>query len=260
MSNANGPNDSTARDDNTPDRVSDGRPDPPGSLGRPQLSAVPLFPLPGVVLFPRAILPLHIFEERYKRMTADALDGDPALSQPRQIAMALLKPGWEKCYYSRATIEPVVCVGTILSHERLPDGRYNFLLQGHTRARVIREYREGVYTDRPYRVAELEPLPVSHVLEIDFSAERDRLGQVFADTPLAGTSLGRQMRQLLAGPLPTCDLADLIAFNVFDDVGLKQSLLAEPDTRRRVQKTVSALERLLPILQPGIGGNRLSFN
>src|SRR3954464_4040637 len=87
-------------------------------------AAVPLFPLPNVVLFPRAILPLHIFEERYKLMTADALAGD------RQIAMALLQSGWEKNYYGRPAIEPIVCVGTILNHERLADGKYNFLLQG----------------------------------------------------------------------------------------------------------------------------------
>src|SRR5256714_7050907 len=94
------------------------------------LSAVPLFPLPNVVLFPRAILPLHIFEERYKAMTADVLRGD------RLIAIALLHPGWEKDYYSAPKVDPVVCVGEILSHERLPDGKYNFLLQGQTRARI----------------------------------------------------------------------------------------------------------------------------
>src|SRR5580765_8502459 len=93
------------------------------------LSHVPLFPLPNVVLFPRAVLPLHVFEERYKAMTAQALSGD------RRIAMALLKPGWEKSYYSRPAIEPVVCVGTILTHEKLPDGKYNFFLQGTARAR-----------------------------------------------------------------------------------------------------------------------------
>src|SRR3954451_18070555 len=97
------------------------------------LGAVPLFALPNVVLFPRAVLPLHIFEERYKAMTADALAGR------RLVAMALLKSGWGKDYYHRPEIEPVVCVGIILSHERLPDGKYNFLLQGHTRARVARE-------------------------------------------------------------------------------------------------------------------------
>src|SRR3982751_6181741 len=85
---------------------------------------VPLFPLPNVVLFPRVVLPLHIFEERYKRMTAEVLRGD------KRIAMALRRPGWEKDYYGQPAIEPVVCVGQILSHERLEDGRYNFLLQG----------------------------------------------------------------------------------------------------------------------------------
>src|SRR3954452_13651708 len=87
----------------------------------PQLSAVPLFPLPNVVLFPRAVLPLHVFEERYKAMTADALAGR------RKVAMALLRPGWEKNYYGRPEIDPIVCVGDTLSHERLPDGKYNFL-------------------------------------------------------------------------------------------------------------------------------------
>src|SRR5438874_1368219 len=95
--------------------------------------SVPLFPLPNVVLFPRAVLPLHIFEERYKAMTADVLRGR------KRIAMALLQAGWEKSYYGAPAIEPVVCVGTILSHERLADGTYNFLLQGETRAQITRE-------------------------------------------------------------------------------------------------------------------------
>src|SRR4051794_8696910 len=109
-------------------------PHEPGRGSAPALSStIPLFPLPNVVLFPRAVLPLHIFEERYKLMTADAIAGR------RQIAMALLRQGWEKSYYGRAEVEPVVCVGTILSHEKLPDGKYNFLLQGHARARVVKE-------------------------------------------------------------------------------------------------------------------------
>src|SRR4051812_8316593 len=97
------------------------------------LSAVALFPLPNVVLFPRAVLPLHVFEERYKAMVSDVLNGD------QQIAMALLLPGWEKDYHARPAIDPTVCVGTIISHEKLPDGKYNLFLEGHTRARVMRE-------------------------------------------------------------------------------------------------------------------------
>src|SRR5947199_2955847 len=136
------------------------------------LSAVPLFPLPNVVLFPRAVLPLHIFEERYKQMTHDALRGK------RQIAMALLRPGWEKNYYGAPAVEPVVCVGTILSHERLPDGKYNFLLQGTHRARVVSELPRD--DDRLYRVAEVEVLDELPVMEIDLSNERGRLTNMFS--------------------------------------------------------------------------------
>ena len=201
------------------------------------LSSVPLFPLPNVVLFPRAVLPLHIFEERYKEMTADALAGN------RQVAMALLKPGWEKDYYHRPGIEPVVCVGTILSFEKLADGKYNFLLQGHSRARVVRE-RGG----RSYRVAELEPIRQTNDLDVDLEAERERLSRVFRSA-LGGTPLGRQFRQLLAGPVRTADVADLLAFNYLDDVALKQSLLEEPDARSRVRRIVEAVEAGQPSLQ-----------
>src|SRR3954447_1394833 len=153
--------------------MSDAKDDHPAKGQGSILPAVPLFPLPNVVLFPRAVLPLHIFEERYKTMTADALAGD------RQIAMALLKPGWEKDYYSRPVIEPVVCVGTIVSHERLPDGKYNFLLQGHSRAIIERETPADPET--PYRSADLRLLVEPAVLEIDLSNERLRLTTILSD-------------------------------------------------------------------------------
>jgi uncharacterized protein len=205
---------------------------------RPDLSSVPLFPLPNVVLFPRAVLPLHIFEERYKAMTADALAGD------RQVAMALLKSGWEKNYYHRPVIEPIVCVGTILSHERLPDGKYNFLLQGHTRARIVEEVGDG-----PYRTALLEPLAETNALEIDLGEERRQLDRLFRAGLLGGTPIGRQLRRLLAGTVRTGDVADLVAFNYIEDVALKQSLLEERDVRRRVRRVIQSIEASQPSLQ-----------
>ena len=203
------------------------------ATGEEGLSAVPLFPLPNVVLFPRAILPLHIFEDRYKAMTADALEGE------RQIAMALLRPGWEKNYHHRPAIEPVVCVGRILSHERLDDGRYNFLLQGQTRASVVREIG-----DKPYRIAELRPLQEQPVPEQELADQRRRIELLLDDAALLATAVGRQFRQLLASPLPTVDLADLIAFRFLDSIVLKQSLLAEADVRRRIARTIDAFEAL----------------
>ena len=202
------------------------------------LSAVPLFPLPNVVLFPRAVLPLHIFEERYKQMTADALAGD------RVVAMALLKPGWERCYDAAPPIEPVVCVGRILTHERLPDGKYNFLLQGTLRARVVEEDRS-----LSYRCAALAPLLERAAMEIDLSNERLRLTSTFADGAFANLPIVRQFGQMLASPMPTADIADLLAFNFLDDVGLKQSLLSEPDVRRRVERVIAAVEQRRPLLE-----------
>ena len=211
-------------------------------------TAVPLFPLPNVVLFPRAVLPLHIFEERYKTMTADAVRGN------RQIAMALLAPGWEKNYHGKPRIDPVVCVGTILSHERLADGRYNFLLQGVARARIVNESGE-----KPYRLARLQQIEEIPALEIDLADDRRRLAETFGETNLRSTGIGRRFLELLNKPIPTATIADLIAFNFLEDVPLKQSLLAETDVRRRVTRTVQAFEACCSPLQaaahPGFCGN-----
>jgi Lon protease-like protein len=214
-----------------------------GAYNRPMgddlnpFSAVPLFPLPNVVLFPRAVLPLHVFEERYKLMTADALRGD------RQVAMGLLLPGWERDYHHKPAIEPVVCIGTILTHERLPDGKYNFLLQGHTRARVVREVGA---TGKPYRLATLEPIAEPQLADSDLHGERRRLATMFEQGRLAALPTATQFREILAGPLPTSDVADLVAFNLLDDVPLKQSLLADGDVRRRIARTIEAVAGLHP--------------
>jgi Lon protease-like protein len=221
----------------------DPRDEPSGSgggsdLDPSDLGIVPLFPLPNVVLFPRAVLPLHVFEERYKAMTARALDGD------RRVAMALLKSGWEKSYYSRPAIEPVVCVGTILTHEKLPDGKYNFLLQGTTRGRIVQEVGE-----ESYRLARVRSLPELNRDEEALAAERERMLDVFTHGPLGHTAAGRQFARLIKSPLPTPDLADLIAFNFLDDVPLKQSLLAETDVCRRVARALEALDDVRPQVQ-----------
>jgi Lon protease-like protein len=209
------------------------------SKDQPDLTAVPLFPLPNVVLFPRAVLPLHVFEERYKAMTADALHGD------RRIAMALLQQGWEKNYHGRPRVDPIVCVGRILTHERLPDGRYNFLLQGLTRARIVRELQ----TEHPYRVADLEALVEQPALEIDLDDERRRLLTTFEHGSLTATAIGRQFRELLGTTIPTAQIADLIAFHFLESIPLKQSLLADCDVRRRVARVAESFESLHSALQ-----------
>ncbi len=106
---------------------------------------IPLFPLPGVVLLPGTMLPLHIFEARYRAMVADALEGD------RTIGMAMLKPGAEGPEPPR--IHAVGGAGEIIESERLEDGRYNILLEGRFRYRVLEEAPPD-----PYRVARVEEI------------------------------------------------------------------------------------------------------
>ncbi|HEX4125802.1 MAG TPA: LON peptidase substrate-binding domain-containing protein [Tepidisphaeraceae bacterium] len=203
--------------------------DNPGETG--QRVEVSIFPLPNIVLFPHAVLPLHIFEERYKEMTAHALAGD------QLIAMALLQPGWEKNYYGVSAIDPMVCIGKIISHEQLPDGCYNLLLLGASRARVVRETRH-----RPFRIAETEIIPACSASEPQLAEMRDRLSAIFERGAFATTPIARQFRQMFADGVATADVADLIAFNFLDDIPLKQQLLAESDAESRIAQLLSALE------------------
>src|SRR5436305_13236721 len=95
--------------------------------------SVRLFPLPNLVMFPYVIQPLHIFEPRYRRMTADALEDD------RLLALVLLRPGWEENYHDRPPIHPVAVIGVISNEERLADGKYNLVLHGLRRVRIVEE-------------------------------------------------------------------------------------------------------------------------
>ncbi len=109
---------------------------------------VRLFPLPNLVHFPWALQPLHIFEPRYRQMTADALTSD------HLITMALLREGWEGDYLGSPAIYDVACLGRILAHQRLPDGRYDLMLFGLRRVRILEE----LASEKLYRTAHVELL------------------------------------------------------------------------------------------------------
>jgi Lon protease-like protein len=203
----------------------------------PDLSSVPVFPLPGVVLLPNAVLPLHIFEERYRAMTEAALDSD------KQIAMAVLAEGGQQNYNRKPMIEPVVCVGRILTHERLPDGKFNFLLQGHTRAKVLRELKTG----EPFRRLELEKIQDIPADEATLATARRTFLRAFESGILAGTPIGNTFAKLLSSEMATCDIADLVAFSCLDDVTAKLKLLSEASVAKRVEAT---LEHLLASAPP----------
>src|SRR5690348_3671231 len=104
---------------------------------------VPLFPLPGAILFPRSQLPLHIFEPRYRQMVRDAADGAGriAMIQPQRLDTD-----------NQAPLYAVGCVGELVGLEELEDGRFNIVLLGSNRFRLVREEE----TEEPYRCAEVD--------------------------------------------------------------------------------------------------------
>ena len=104
---------------------------------------IAIFPLPNVVFFPHTLLPLHIFEPRYRQMLADCLAGE------RRLAMALLRPGWEADYDGRPPVHSVAGAGEILGSAMPPDGRSNIVLRGLGRTMI----EDELPSPKPYRIA-----------------------------------------------------------------------------------------------------------
>jgi uncharacterized protein len=199
---------------------------------------LPLFPLPNVVLFPNVFLPLHIFEPRYRAMTADALASD------RMIGMVLLRPGWERDYEGRPPIYPIGCSGVITHVERLPDGRYSLVLRGLDRFRIVEEddalaYRRAIVEAVPERPLSTDDRQLVH----DFRAKLE-------------TILARHVRAVEAKIPATMadeDLVNALAQYLDLEPLEKQALLEEPDIRTRAASLVELLEmKLMMARTPGL--------
>lgn len=116
----------------------------------PRSDELPIFPLSNVVLFPLVQVPLHLFEPRYRQLAAQALDG------AGRIGMVVVRPEHVAEMAGNPPVFPVGCAGRIAASEKLPDGRYNIVLAGEERFRIVEEV-EGP-PERLYRVARVELL------------------------------------------------------------------------------------------------------
>jgi uncharacterized protein len=106
---------------------------------------IPLFPLPNFVLFPGVRVPLHIFEPRYREMVSDVAAGHGI------IGMMMLKGPWERDYYGFPDVFGVGCAGHIEELVRLPDGRFNLILEGVSEFELEQESRERSYREGTVR-------------------------------------------------------------------------------------------------------------
>ncbi|MEO7191013.1 MAG: LON peptidase substrate-binding domain-containing protein [Vicinamibacterales bacterium] len=197
------------------------------------MKLLPLFPLPNVVLFPGVILPLHIFEPRYRAMVADALDDD------RRIGMVLLRPGWEGAYEERPPVYPVGCSGVIAHSMPLEDGRYYIVLQGLERIRILEEDHA-----RAYRRAIVEPVPDPAVTGVDRQALgglRDRLEAILRESG-STLSTASDARHTLPPSMPDEELVHTLSFGLDLEPLEKQALLERESLCRRAASLVELLE------------------
>jgi Lon protease-like protein len=214
------------------------RPDIPGSA----LERLPIFPLPNVVLFPGALLPLHVFEERYRELAADVLEGN------RLLAVPLLRPGYQADYQGSPAIHTIAGIGYVIASQELEDGRYNLVLRGLGRVGIESEhpprrlYREVVaralVDSRTSRPAELAVL--SDRLMAVCAKLADRLGG-------EATQL-RLLPQVSGSPGAA---ADLIAAALVAEPAERQSMLELLDPADRLELLLDHLSALLGQLHTG---------
>lgn len=197
-----------------------------------------LFPLPNLVLFPSLVQGLHIFEPRYRQLTAHALAGD------RLIAVVLLKPGWEAEYAGRPPVHAVACLGRVTANKKLPDGRYDLQLRGLSRVRIVRELEPS---ELLYRTAEVELFSDVRVAD---AHEEARLRQELAHAappwvPEAGPTAD-MFRKLLRSNLALGAICDVLSYVLPLEVEAKQILLEAQDVGRRARALIGYLRSHAP--------------
>ena len=201
---------------------------------------LPIFPLPDVTFFPHTLLPLHVFEARYRAMVMDTLARD------RRLAVVKLRPGYEAAYASKPAVHAVAGAGEIVSWERLATGRYNILLKGDCRVRIESERP----SDTLYRIVTAERLddvpPVRDVVPV-----LDRIRGACGRLLKALDRPADLLATALADGQPPGAIADRIAAAVLPDAALRQELLETLAVTKRLDRLSGALDDLVNELLGG---------
>jgi uncharacterized protein len=210
--------------------VTDERP----SLAPYDLSRVGLFPLPNVVLFPSQQLSLHVFEPRYRKLVSDVIEQGLVLAVPR------LKPGFDASYYGAPPVFEISGIGQITEYSRLPDGRFNIVVLGLGRGRILDELRS-----EPYRVARFAALveepPRSTMVVETLRTELVKLVRRVAPL-LSGPA--KELETRMRGADNASECADIAAGTLIEDPDERQSLLEELDPSRRLTALIARVHEL----------------
>ncbi len=211
---------------------------------------IALFPLPTVALLPHTLQPLHIFEMRYRQMVVDALgdatDDDLMLAAPIAVA-TFAGDDWQQDYAGNPALRPVTCVGRIVQHHRLADGRHNIVLHGVARARVLAMHEPR--GDRLYRMAELVPMERPMAPRPAMRQARQVMRQLLASPRLQRLEAAKQLLGWCAREdVPTHAAIEVVGYALIRDAEARYRLLAETNAYRRaglVRDELVALERMI---------------
>lgn len=195
---------------------------------------VRLFPLPGLVMFPHAMQPLHLFEPRYVEMLHDAMATDQLISMA-----TLLDPHSSSNSIGKPAISSTVCIGRIVSHAELEGDRHNILLVGAKRATIQTELETG----RAFRSAKVEV--IEDVYTPGAAAQRDELkrqllvafGEIIP--PTAGAQ--KNLHDLMAGQMGIGPITDIISYTLPFEAEDKLRLLAIGDVDRRANELIELI-------------------
>ena len=196
---------------------------------------VPVFPLPNVVFFPRVVLPLHVFEPRYRELVNDAVAGEGL------IAISLLEEGFEENYEGSPPFHPIGTVGRIEELDTLADGRMLLRLIGLQRVELNK-----VVQERPYRRVQIRPLGETPVEEDGDDAQAAKLELLASQSAL--------LRELRRGPGESFVMDDRVSFETAVnsacahlpiEPAIRQSLLEEDNLWVRQQRASVLLDESL---------------
>ena len=196
---------------------------------------LPIFPLPNLVFFPETRLPLHIFEPRYRQMAKDAIEGE------KRIGMMLLKPGWEMNYYGSPPVYEIGTLGTIEHAVALQDGRFNIVLNGTVRYRILEHV-----SDSPYRLARVVAAPENAPSPMEAYAQRQWLTEL-SQQYLQGLPGQTSVPELENVKLDALTNALIMSLDVPPEE--KQSLLEIDDLAQRSERVGAELQRRIEGMQ-----------
>jgi Lon protease-like protein len=200
---------------------------------------LPLFPL-GTVLFPGLLLPLHIFEERYRQLARDLMAGP----EPRRFGVIAIRQGRETGVEGIQALHEIGCVATLRQVKELDDGRYDIVTVGTSRFRLA-----GLDDGKPYLRGQVD-LVAEETGEAVAAAQAARVVRDSFRTYLSALA-ERGVTQIRVPVLPDdpVNLSYLVGASMIIDLSDRQALLAEPDALRRLATERALLSRELTMLR-----------